>query len=219
MPTGIGSSILRAVQYVDQRCFRRIAHPYPQEGILLHQRKGSDAGAFRTAVLARDMNAAAGAVEGQAVMAAGEAAFGHLAQVQRRAAVAAHVEQRAGVAHGVAEPHHRLVADPSSERLFGDLVGPGLPGIADEHSRALPLLRSRHRVVGTSSDGSGGQCQVPRDYATTQNCGPVGLIWIVRSVPAQRARPRSPGRRLPAPSLPAATNFIRAAMPESTTAA
>ena len=89
--------------------FCRVAHPDPEEGVLLDQREAADAGAFGDAVLAGDVDAGAGAVEGQAVVAAGQALLGHLAEVQRRAAVAAHVQERAALALGVAEQDDWLV--------------------------------------------------------------------------------------------------------------
>jgi hypothetical protein len=67
--------------------------------------------------------------------------------------MAAHVEQGGGVAFGIAEQDDRFVADPPSQRLFGDLIGPGgdVPGIMDELSGALPdaVRLVERRLSGT----------------------------------------------------------------------
>jgi hypothetical protein len=63
-----------------------------------------------------------------------------LAHVQRRSAVAAHVEQGRDAVLLVAEQHDGLVADAAGQRRLADLVGPGgdIPGVADEHGGFPP---------------------------------------------------------------------------------
>ena len=95
---------------------RRIAHPDPDERVLLHYREAAHARALEDAVLAGHVHAGAGAIEDQAVVAAFQAALDHLADVQRRAAMAAHVEQRRGVVLLIAIEHDRFVADPPRQR-------------------------------------------------------------------------------------------------------
>ena len=122
---------------------RRVAHPDPHEGVLLHHGEAADAGALQDVRLAGDADAGAGAVEDQAVVAALQAFLDDRAHVQRRAAVAAHVEQGGDVVLLVAEQYDGLVADAAGQRCFGDFIGPGgdVPGVADEHGGFLLLLR------------------------------------------------------------------------------
>ena len=117
----------------------RIAHPDPHECVLLHHGEAADAGAFEDVRLAGDADAGAGAVEDQTMIAALQAFLDDLAHVQRRATVAAHVEQRRDAVLLVAEQHDGLVADAAGQRGFADLIGPGgdVPGVADEHGGFL----------------------------------------------------------------------------------
>ena len=123
---------------------RGIAHPDPHEGVLLHYREAAHARAIDDAVLARDMHACARMVEDQPVIAALQPLLDDLAHVQRRAAVAAHVQQRRGAVLAIAEQHDGLVADATGQRRLADFVGPGsdVPGVADEHRR---ISRVDHR--------------------------------------------------------------------------
>src|ERR1700760_558730 len=74
--------------------------------------------------------------------------------MQRRTAMAAHVQQRRSMTLAVAIQYHGLVADASGQGRPGDLVGPGcdVPGVAHEH-RCLPIIGSTkwHRPAGPES--------------------------------------------------------------------
>ncbi len=91
----------------------------------------------------------------------GQPALGYLPKVQRRATVAAHIEECAGAALRIPEQNYRFVANSSSQRLFGNLIGPSsnVPSIADEHLRALPARASlsSHRLASVNSVRASGK--------------------------------------------------------------
>ena len=91
--------------------------------------------------LPRDRDAPAAAVEGEAVIAALDAARHELAVRQGSRAVAAAVHERGGSPLVVPEENDRLVADAARQRLLPELVRPGrnVPSVANEH-RWLPKL-------------------------------------------------------------------------------
>src|SRR5205807_4796509 len=116
--------------------------PDPDKRILLDHRVVADLGALGDLVLAGDAHAAPRLVEYQPVIAAFEAELGDLADVERRAAMAAAILERPDLAVLAAEQHDRLVHDPAPERLVADLVAPSgdIPSVTNEHRFLLGPL-------------------------------------------------------------------------------
>ena len=77
------------------------------------------------------------------MIAALDAVFDDLAEMQRSGAVAATVHQCGHLAGAVAEQNDRFVADTAGERTCAQFVGPGcdIPGIAQQHDGLPQELR------------------------------------------------------------------------------
>ena len=92
---------------------------------------------LRDLPLTGNTHALAITLEGQAVIAALNAVFDDLAEMQWRGAVAAAVSQCRRFAGAVAEQDDWLVADATGERACTQFIGPGpdVPSIVQQHGR------------------------------------------------------------------------------------
>jgi hypothetical protein len=115
--------------------FFRVTHPHPYEGVALDHRIGSHLRARRHLMVPRYEDTLSRRVESQAVISALDAARDHLAQGERRAAMAASILKRGDRARSIAKQHHRLAEDPARERALCDFVRPcrDIPGVANKH--------------------------------------------------------------------------------------
>ena len=114
---------------------RRIAHPDPDPAPALDHRIGPHRRARRNRRLPGDRNAAAGAVEGEAVIAALQPVVYDAAHRQGQRAMAAAIFQRDGGTIGAAIEHDWLVEDGARNRRVLDVGAPrrDIPLIAQEH--------------------------------------------------------------------------------------
>ena len=113
---------------------RGIAHPDPDDAVLLDHRIGTHLRHRRNVGLTGNFDALAGAVEDEPMIAALEAIFDNLAVAERSGAMAAAILERGGLARGVAEQHQSLVHDGAGENAVFDLIRPArdVPSVADE---------------------------------------------------------------------------------------